>query len=236
VRRIALRFPAGYVVLARCLYFYLILNRTYLFMPQANAAVVAEEASTDSQYASYVNPQWVKLLSALGLNRCFKRALGAELYSDSGETYLDFLCGYGVYNTGHHHPYITAQLVDELQSQRPSMLQSHVPTLAAKLAERLCKLAGGRVRKVYFANSGSEGVESAIKFARAFTNRDGILYAEGGFHGITCGALSLMSNSWWREGFGPLLQDTTAIPFGNLEALKSALKTERYAAYIVEPI
>jgi ornithine--oxo-acid transaminase len=111
-----------------------------------------------------------------------------------------------------------------------------VPTLAAQLAEKLCKLAGGKMEKVYFGSSGSEGVESAIKFSRAFTKRDWILYAEGGFHGLTCGALSLMSNHWWREGFGPLLKETQAIPFGDIEALRKALATEKYAAYLVEPI
>jgi ornithine--oxo-acid transaminase len=116
------------------------------------------------------------------------------------------------------------------------MLQSHVPTLAAQLAEKLCTLAGGKLEKVYFGSSGSEGVESAIKFSRAFTKRDWILYGEGGFHGLTCGALSLMSNPWWREGFGPLLQDTQAVPFGEIEPLRKALATEKYAAYLVEPI
>jgi ornithine--oxo-acid transaminase len=192
--------------------------------------------STDEQYAEYVNPQWVRLLSVLGLNKVFKRSFGAELFADNGDVYLDFLSGYGVYNVGHHHPFITQELIAELQSQRPSMLQSHVPTLAARLAEKLCKLAGGKMEKVYFGSSGSEGVESAIKFSRAFTKRDWILYAEGGFHGLTCGALSLMSNPWWREGFGPLLQETQAIPFGDIEAVRKALATEKYAAYIVEPI
>ncbi len=192
--------------------------------------------STDEQYARYINPQWVRLLSALGLNRVFTRSFAAELFTEDGDVYLDFLSGYGVYNVGHHHPAITRELMDELESQRPSMLQSHVPTLAAQLAEKLCTLAGGKLEKVYFGSSGSEGVESAIKFSRAFTKRDWILYAEGGFHGLTCGALSLMSNPWWREGFGSLLESTQAIPFGDIEALRHALATEKYAAYLVEPI
>ena len=196
----------------------------------------ADTAQTDQQYAHFVNPQWVKLLSVLGLNRPFIKSLGAELFTDNGEVYLDFLSGYGVYNLGHHHPYINQQLIAELSSQRPSMLQSHVPTLAAKLAERLCKKTAGKLGKVYFGSTGSEGVESAIKFSRAFTKRDWILYAEGGFHGLTCGALSLMSNKWWKEGFGNLLQETKGIPFGDLEALRQALKTEKYASLIIEPV
>jgi ornithine--oxo-acid transaminase len=205
-------------------------------MNQSTSAFPTHTEPTDKKYADYVNPQWVRLLSVLGLNKIFNRSLGAELYADNGDVYLDFLSGYGVYNVGHHHPFVTQELIAELHSQRPSMLQSHVPTLAAELAEKLCKLAGGKMEKVYFGSSGSEGVESSIKFARAFTKRDWILYAEGGFHGLTCGALSLMSNLWWREGFGPLLRETEAIPFGDIEALRKALATEKFAAYIVEPI
>jgi ornithine--oxo-acid transaminase len=205
-------------------------------MDQKMIKTTDHSVSTDEQYAEYVNPQWVRLLSVLGLNKIFNRSFGAELFADNGDVYLDFLSGYGVYNVGHHHPFVTQELIAELHSQRPSMLQSHVPTLAAQLAEKLCNLAGGKVEKVYFGSSGSEGVESAIKFARAFTKRDWILYAEGGFHGLTCGALSLMSNQWWREGFGPMLRETQAIPFGDIEALRKALATEKYAAYLVEPI
>jgi len=209
---------------------------TMIATPDQELATDEKTLSTDQRYAEFINPQWVKLLSSLGLNKIFKRSFGAELFADNGDVYLDFLSGYGVYNVGHHHPFITRELIAELQSQRPSMLQSHVPTLAAQLAERLCKLAGGKMQKVYFGSSGSEGVESAIKFSRAFTKRDWILYAEGGFHGLTYGALSLMSNPWWREGFGPTLRETQGIPFGDLDALRKALATEKYAAYIVEPI
>lgn len=190
----------------------------------------------DKNYGEHVNPEWVRLLEILGLNRQFIRSSGAELFTESNEVYLDFLSGYGVYNAGHHHPYINQQLIDELQSQRPTMLQSTVCSLAGELAARLCRKAGGKARRVYFGNSGSEGVESAIKFSRKFTGRAGILYASGGFHGLTYGALSLMSNAWWTEGFGPLLQDTRAVPFGDIEALESALKTEKFAAFITEPI
>ena len=118
----------------------------------------------------------------------------------------------------------------------PSMLQSCIPPLAADLAEKLCSLTGGRVGKVCFGSSGSEGVESAMKFARAHTKRDWILFGEGGFHGLTMGALSLMSNPWWKEGFGNLLTETKGIPFGDLYSLRRELATERYACIILEPV
>jgi ornithine--oxo-acid transaminase len=79
-------------------------------------------------------------------------------------------------------------------------------------------------------------VEAAIKFARAHTRRAAILSAEHAFHGLTCGALSLMSDEFWSEGFGPLLADTAAVGFGDMAALERELKTKRFAAFIVEPI
>jgi len=194
------------------------------------------QPKSDEDYSAYVNPQWTKLISMLGLNRNFVKSYGAELLTDDGQVFLDFLSGYGVYNVGHHHPYVTKELINELQSHRPTMLQSDIPTLAGELAKRLCALAQGRVSKVYFGSSGSEGIETAIKFSRSFTKRDWILYGEGGFHGLTCGALSLTSNQWWREGFGEMLTQTKGIPFGDIEALKREIKTEKYASFIIEPI
>jgi ornithine--oxo-acid transaminase len=170
------------------------------------------------------------------MNVAYERCVGDELFAENGDRYLDFLSGYCVHNTGHNHPRIIAALKDELDRRGPAMLQSHVPELAGELAERLCQLAGGGLTKVFFASSGSEGVEAAIKFARATTRRDSLLYAQGAFHGLTCGALSLMDNDFWRAGFGPLLADTEAIPFNDLAASERKLKTNNFAALFLEPI
>lgn len=196
----------------------------------------AEVLSAQSTYAGHVNPQWVRLLDLLNMNVRYQRCAGAELFSVDGDRYLDFLSGYCVHNTGHNHPRIVAALSDELSRSGPAMLQSHVPELAGELADRLCTLAGGRVNKVFFASSGSEAVEAAIKFCRATTRRDGLLYASGAFHGLTCGALSLMDTGFWSEGFGPMLPQTEAVPFNDLKALEEKLRTKRFAAFFVEPI
>jgi ornithine--oxo-acid transaminase len=116
------------------------------------------------------------------------------------------------------------------------MLQSNVPELAGELAERLCKLARGELSKVFFASSGSEGVETAIKFARMYTGRTGLLSCDRAFHGLTCGALSLMNGEYWRKGFGPLLPEAGTVPFSDLASLEKELATKRYAAFFVEPI
>ncbi len=192
--------------------------------------------SSRSSYAEFVNPQWVRLLQLLDMDVHYQRCAGVELFSEDGDRYLDFLSGYCVHNTGHNHPRIVAALKEELDRSGPAMLQSHVPELAGELGQRLCKLAGGNLKKVFFASSGSEGVEAAIKFSRAATKRNALLYCEGAFHGLTCGALSLMDNAFWREGFGTLLPDTEAIPFGDIARVEEKLRTRKFAAFFLEPV
>jgi ornithine--oxo-acid transaminase len=203
----------------------------------ATKLVTVVPGSTSSKaYQEYVNPQWMALLNLLGMNVEYDRCAGSELFTKDGRRILDFLSGYCVHNAGHNHPYIVSALKEELDRSGPAMLQSHVPELAGELAERLCVLAGGGLKKVYFGSSGSEGVEAAIKFARATTGRPAIVYAKSSFHGLTAGALSLMNDAFWREGFGPLLQDTIGVPYGDMGALEKALAGGGCAAFIVEPV
>ena len=203
-------------------------------VPKTATVVPAPVASR--AYEDYVNPQWVALLNLLDLNVEYERCLGCELFTRDGRRILDFLSGYCVHNVGHNHPAVIQALKNELDKCGPAMLQSHVPELAGELAQRLCQLAGGGLKKAYFGSSGSEGVEAAVKFARATTNRPAIVYAKSSFHGLTAGALSLMNDEFWREGFGPLLQDTVGVPFGDIAALDQALRGDRCAAFIVEPV
>ena len=196
----------------------------------------APQAALESPYARHVNPQWIRMLELMHMNVDYVRCEGAELFTADGQRILDFLSGYCVHNLGHNHPRVVAAVKTELDRHGAAMLQSHAPRPAGDLAERLCAKAGGRLTKVFFASSGSEGIEAAIKFARAHTGRRGLLHAEGGFHGLTCGALSLMSNPFWAEGFGPLLPHTAAVPFGDVEALAAELMTGEFAAFVIEPV
>jgi ornithine--oxo-acid transaminase len=198
--------------------------------------IAAPATSVTSDYTTHVNPRWVALLNLLQMNVKYDRCFGSELFTTDGRRILDYLSGYCVHNIGHNHPYIIRALKEEMDRCGPAMLQSHVPEIAGKLARRLCKLAGGGLGKVFFGSSGSEGVEAAIKFARAATGRPGMLCAKNSFHGLTTGALSLMTDSFWREGFEPLLPDSVAVHFGDLAALERELSTKRYAAFIVEPL
>jgi len=202
----------------------------------STATQFAELQSGSERYAARVNPQWVRLLELLEMNVRYERCTGAELLTSEGKRVVDFLSGYCVHNVGHNHPSVIAALKEELDRSGPAMLQSHVPEAAGELGARLCKLAGGKLSKVFFASSGSEGVETAIKFARAHTGRTGLLYTDGAFHGLTCGALSLMGNPFWREGFGPMLPGADQIPFEDARSLEVKLSTRQFAAFIVEPV
>ena len=205
-------------------------------MATKTVSVPSELSGRGQAYREYVNPQWVSLLNLLDMNVEYERCSGSELFTKDGRRILDFLSGYCVHNTGHNHPRIVQALKDELDKSGPAMLQSHIPEIAGELAERLCCLAGNGLKKAYFGSSGSEGVEAAIKFARATTGRAGILYAQNSFHGLTAGALSLMNDAFWREGFGPLLPHTLGVPFSDLTALEKALRNRDFAAFIVEPV
>jgi ornithine--oxo-acid transaminase len=202
----------------------------------ATAVQTGDRVGDSKVYAERVNPQWVRLLDLLQMNVRYERCVGAELFTADGRKIVDFLSGYCVHNVGHNHPDVVHALQEELARCGPAMIQTHVADLAGELADRLCARAGGRLSKAFFASSGSEGVEAAIKFARAHTRRAGILAAEHAFHGLTCGSLSLMSDGFWREGFGPLLPETSIVPFGSIEALEGELKSKRFAAFIVEPV
>jgi ornithine--oxo-acid transaminase len=202
----------------------------------ATAVQNGQRVGDSKVYAERVNPQWVRLLDLLQMNVRYERCVGAELFTADGRRIVDFLSGYCVHNVGHNHPDVVRALQEELARCGPAMIQTHVADLAGELADRLCARAGGRLSKAFFTSSGSEGVEAAIKFARDHTRRAGILAAEHAFHGLTCGSLSLMSDGFWREGFGPLLPETSIVPFGSIEALEGELKSKRFAAFIVEPL
>jgi ornithine--oxo-acid transaminase len=210
--------------------------------PRGNESGMSALATTKQAYDSFelyekwVNPQWVRLLDVLQMNTHYERCIGCELYTSDGRRILDFNSGYCVHNAGHNHPTIKAAVKDELDRDGAAMLQSNVSELAGELAARLCQRAGGRLTRAFFGSSGSEGVETVIKFARAHTGRSGLLSARGSFHGLTCGALSLMSDDFWKAGFGPLLPDIETVTFGDAAELADKLASRRFAAFIIEPI
>jgi len=167
----------------------------------------------------------------------FVRGEGVLLWDADGKEYLDFLAGISVCSLGHCHPAVVAAV----QEQAGRLM--HVSNLfytepMARLAERLSESSlGGRV---FFANSGTEANECAIKIARKHAHARGIENAEivsfeSDFHGRTYGALSATPKLARNEALGPMLPGFRAVPRGDVAALREAVG-ERTAAVLIEPI
>jgi acetylornithine/N-succinyldiaminopimelate aminotransferase len=167
----------------------------------------------------------------------FVRGEGTLLWDADGKLYLDFLTGISVCSVGHCHPAVVAAV----QEQAGRLM--HVSNLfytepMARLAQRISESSlGGRV---FFANSGTEAVECAIKIARKHAHGRGIaepeiVSFEGDFHGRSYGALSATPNLARNPAMGPMLPGFRSVPRGDAAALREAVG-ERTAAVLIEPI
>ncbi len=185
-------------------------------------------------HARYMNPQQSKVLHAIGFDKVYTRAEGAYLYDAEGNRYTDFLAGFGVFAAGRNHPVIRKALHDALDADLAEWTQFDCPPLQGLLAERLLAKAP-ELDRVFFCNSGTESVESALKFARYATGRKRVLYCDHAFHGLTTGSLAVNGSAEFRRGFDPLLPDTP-VPLGDLDALAAELRRGDVAALIIEPI
>ena len=160
------------------------------------------------------------------------RGKGATVWDADGKEYLDLLAGIAVNALGHAHPALVSAVTDQLSALgHVSNFFATEPQVA--LAERLLGLLGVEGR-VFFANSGAEANEAALKLTRR-TGRSHVVAAEGGFHGRTMGALSLTSKAAYREPFEPLPGGVTFVPYGDADALRAAV-TDDTAAVVLEPI
>lgn len=191
-------------------------------------------AESEENHKTYGNSGLASLLGMLGLTRKFVRAEGCYVWDSEGRKYLDFLAGYGAVSLGHNHP----RLIEALRKTEalPNILQVSLPTLAGALARDLAIIAPGDLQRTFFANSGAEAIEGALKLVRAATERAKIVYTDNSFHGKTFGALSVTGREKYRKPFCPVLPETVPVPFGDAGALEKALKGKDVAGFIVEPI
>lgn len=199
------------------------------------AALLAERGGERYElHGRYLNPQLPRMLHTIGFDKTYDRARGPFFYDAEGNEYLDMLAGFGIFALGRHHPVVRDAIQQVMDLDLPDLTRFDCPPLPGLLAERLLAEAPG-LDRVFFGNSGTEAVETAIKFARYATGRGRILYCDHAFHGLTTGSLSINGEGGFRKGFGPLLPDT-AIPLGDLGALQRELRKGDVAALIVEPI
>ena len=175
------------------------------------------------------------------------RAEGCYIYGRDGRKYVDFLAGFGACNVGHNHPRVVAAAQAQLSKMIHTAIgvTNYEPLLY--LAEELGKIVPGESNLFFFGNSGAEAVDGAIKLARYYTRRRGIISFIGGFHGRSVGGTSVStSKAKYRTGYGSLLPDVYFAPFPypfrsktpeNPEACSQAALDEllRLFEYVIEP-
>lgn len=168
----------------------------------------------------------------------FERGEGAWLTATNGERYLDFASGVAVNVLGHAHPALVAALTEQAQRVWHVSNLFRIPE-AERLADRLCQHSFAD--RVFFANSGAEAMECAIKTARKFHAVNGhperfrIITFEGAFHGRTLATLAAGGQKKYLEGFGPVAEGFDQLPFGDIEEVRKAIN-ESTAAILIEPV
>jgi putrescine aminotransferase len=165
---------------------------------------------------------------------------GSLLYDLTGRRFIDCLGGYGIYSAGIRHPKIVKAVADQL-ARMPLSSQELIDPLRGALAELLGEIAPGDLQYSFFINNGTDAVEGAYKLARLYTGRTNFISSIRGFHGKSCGSLSLMGKWEYREPFLPLLPGVQFVEFGDAEAVEDELYKadatgKGVAAVIMEPI
>jgi acetylornithine/N-succinyldiaminopimelate aminotransferase len=169
----------------------------------------------------------------------FVRGRGAYLYTADGTEYLDALTGIAVCGLGHAHPVIAEAIAEQAATLVHTSNLFEIPWQTAA-AQKLAEVSG--MEEIFFANSGAESNEGAIKIARKFGSQQGInnpkiIVAEQSFHGRTLATLSATGNKKVQEGFAPLVEGFIRVPFGDIEAIQeAAINHPDIVAILIEPI
>ena len=163
-----------------------------------------------------------------------EKGVGAHVWDIDGKEYIDCMGGYGVAIVG----YQNKRVVKAIKEQVDKIITVH-SSLYNKTREEFLKtligLAPKGLTQVHLNNSGAEAIEAAIKFARKFTGKKGMVAMKGSYHGKSLGALSLTFNPKYRKAFEPLVEKVSFASFGDIESLRSTID-EDTAFVILEPI
>lgn len=162
----------------------------------------------------------------------FESAEGTYIKASNGKTYLDCMAGIGVVNLGHSHPAVLKSVEEQLHKgwHGSNFFQYEGQE---KTAQLLTEQSSGDI--VFFANSGTEANEAAIKLSRKYTGRTKIISFVQSFHGRTLGSMAATGQESIHQGFGPMLQGFEYLPYNDVNELESAID-EDTAAVMVEPI
>ncbi|MCI0423097.1 MAG: aspartate aminotransferase family protein, partial [Acidobacteria bacterium] len=162
------------------------------------------------------------------------RGKGARVWDVGGKEYIDCMGGYGVALVGHCNDRVVAAI----KKQADTLITAHMSVYndtRLKFMEKMSAIAPPGLSKMFFTNSGAESVEAALKFARKYTGKPGVIAMNGAYHGKTFGALSVTYSEKYRKSFMPLLEDVTFVPYSDPAKLEAAIG-DSTGTVIVEPI
>ncbi len=169
-----------------------------------------EGTATDTRekYERYVNTSFTGGLEPIAI----ARGEGARLLTQDGREYIDCFAGISVVNAGHGHPKVRDAAKTQIDRLIHASSYTYYLEPVADLAERLAAVTPGRLQKTFFANSGAEGIEAAMRMAKAFTGRHEFIALERSFHGRSVGTLSLTGNMSRKSRGGPYLSGIAFAP------------------------
>ncbi len=159
---------------------------------------------------------------------------GTRVWDTAGKEYIDCMGGYGVALVGHCND----RVVNALKMQAEILITAHMSTYndtRLRFMQQITSVAPPELNKIFFANSGAESVEAALKFARKYSGRHGVIAMNGGYHGKTFGALSVTYSEKYRKSFMPLLDGVKFVPYSDPSMLEDAVD-DTIGSVIVEPI
>ncbi len=163
-----------------------------------------------------------------------EKGLGSHVWDIEGKEYIDCMGGYGVALVGHRNE----RVVNAIKIQLDKIITVHSSfynKTREEFLETLISVSPKKLSQVHLNNSGAEAVEAAIKFARKFTGKKGMVAMRGSYHGKSMGALSLTFSPKYRKSFQPLVEKVEFTPFGDIESLRSAIDDDT-GFVIMEPI
>jgi LysW-gamma-L-lysine/LysW-L-ornithine aminotransferase len=159
---------------------------------------------------------------------------GTRVWDTAGKEYIDCMGGYGVALVGHCND----RVVNAIKRQAEILITAHMSTYndtRLRFMEKIASVAPPSLNKIFFANSGAESVEAALKFARKYSGRHGVIAMNGGYHGKTFGALSVTHSEKYRKSFMPLLDGVKFVPYSDPSLLEEVID-DTIGCVILEPI
>ncbi len=164
--------------------------------------------NTVEKYREYVNTSMVKAIEPVVI----ERAKGAVIYSEDGKEYIDCFAGIAVVNAGHCNDEVIRAVKEQVERLIHACTYVYYIKPVADLAEKLAKITPGKLKKTFFANSGAEANEAAMRASKQFTGRYEFIALQYSFHGRTVGTLSITGNMGRKRGGGPYLSGTAFSP------------------------